>query len=363
MLRKQGKYQTLALVAAGLVGLLAVAFLVLKGGQVLTSGGFDLEIVFPTVRGLEVGSRVRVLGVQAGEVTRIELDNQQVVVTARLEPRYQKVLREDARPRILSEGLVGGQTLEIHPGVASKALDIRERVIGVPPADWEKGIEQLAELGPRLGRKAEESLKALDELTLAARKTLDGVNGGQGTLGKLATDTSLYEQMIRLTQQGQEALQAITRDAEAMQSVPGFGGLVRDPERALIRPECKARSWWFPEQDLFRPGTALLTELGKKNLEIVGKECAKETNAGSELVVVSYGKKGLGSGIQARVLTERQAEVVVDHLKRDYSVQKTGLLSWRRVLPFGMGDLNPPGGIEPLGPSPRVEIWLFVPGK
>lgn len=363
MLRKQGKYQTLALVAAGLMGLLAVGFLVLKGGQILTSGGFEVKISFPTVRGLEVGSRVRILGVQAGEVTRIELENQEVVVTARLEPRFQQVLRRDIRPRIISEGLVGGQTLEIQPGIASEPLDIRERVAGVPPADWEKGIEQLAEIAPRLGKKAEESLKALDEVTLAARKTLDGVNGGQGTLGKLATDSFLYEQMIRLTQQGQEALQAITRDAEAMQSVPGFGGLVRDPERALIRPECRARKWWFPEQDLFQPGTALLTELGRKNLESVGKECAKETNGGSELVVVSYGKKGAASGIQGRVLTERQAEMVVDHLKKDYSVQKTGILSWRRVLPFGMGDQNPPGGLEPLGPSPRVEIWLFVPEK
>jgi hypothetical protein len=57
MLRKQGKYQNLALAAALLAGLSAVVFLFLKGGQALTAAGFPLEIVFPAVRGLEVGAK------------------------------------------------------------------------------------------------------------------------------------------------------------------------------------------------------------------------------------------------------------------------------------------------------------------
>ena len=92
MLRKQGKYQNLALAAALLAGLSAVVFLFLKGGQALTAAGFPLEIVFPAVRGLEVGARVRVLGVQAGEVTKIELEKGQVVVLTRLENRFREVL-------------------------------------------------------------------------------------------------------------------------------------------------------------------------------------------------------------------------------------------------------------------------------
>lgn len=363
MLRKQGKYQNLALAAALLAGLSAVVFLFLKGGQALTAAGFPLEIVFPAVRGLEVGARVRVLGVQAGEVTKIELEKGQVVVLTRLENRFREVLKADARPRIVSEGLVGGQTVEIHPGIASENLEIPTRLQGAPLPDWEKGLEQLAELGPKLCKKAEESLKSLDELTLAARKTLDGVNSGRGSLGKLATDTTLYEQMVRLTQQGQEALRAITRDAEAMQSVPGFSGLVRDPERALIRPDCKAKSWFFPESELFEPGTALLTELGLKKLDAAGKECAKETKTGSEIVIASYSSPGEGSGIPTRVLTDRQAESVAEHLKANFSVQKTGWLSWRRVTALGMGDQPPPAGKKPLGPAPRLEIWLFVPAK
>ncbi len=363
MLRKQGKYQNLALAAAITIGLSALAFLVLKGGRSLTSGGFTLEITFPAVRGLEVGARVRVLGVQAGEVTRIELEKGQVLVGTRLEERFLPVLKSDARPRIVSEGLVGGQTLEIHPGIGSQPLEAGARIVGAAPPDWEKGLEQLAELGPKLGSKLEESLKSLDGLTMAARKTLDSVNAGQGSLGKLATDTSLYEQMVRLTQQGQEALRAVTRDAEAMQSVPGFSSLVRDPERALIRPDCKARSWSFPESDLFEPGTALLTMQGRQKLEIAGKECARETNGGSEVVVVGYSRPGEGSGVPGRVLTERQAESVVEHLKNNYTIQKTGWLSWRRVTPLGMGDQPPPAGKTPLGPAPRLEIWLFVPVK
>ena len=361
MLRKQGRYQNLMLAAAIAIGLSAVGFLILKGGRALSSGGFPLEIAFPAVRGLEVGARVRVLGVQAGEVTRIELEKGQVLVRARLEERFRPVLKTDARPRITSEGLVGGQTLEIHPGIGSQTLEPGARLQGAAPPDWEKGLEQLAELGPKLGGRLEETLESLDKLTQSARKTLDGVNAGQGSLGKLATDNRLYEQMVRLTQQGQEALRAVTRDAEAMQSVPGFSSLVRDPERALIRPDCKARSWSFPAADLFEPGTALLTPQGKQKLQTDGKECAKETKAGSEIVVASYGPPGDGSGIPGRLLTERQAEAVAEHLKAAFTIQKTGWLSWRRVTTLGMGDQPPPGGKPPLEPAPRLEIWLFVP--
>lgn len=361
MLGKPGLKQQLALAAAVLLGLAAVIFLALKGGRGWPSGGFNLEITFPTVRGLEVGARVRVLGVQAGEVTRIRIENNQVVVGVRLEQDFSRVLRSDAQPRIISEGLVGGQALEIVPGTASESIEAGASLAGVPPPDWEKSLEQLTDLAPRLGRRMEASLTGLDDLTLAARKSLENINGGQGSLGKLATDTRLYDQLVGLAAQGQDTMLAIRRDAEAMQSVPLFGSLVRNPDRLLIRPECKARSWWFPEGDLFEPGTAILTPEGRKKLVPVGTELAKETDGNSEVVLAGYCQST--AGLSSQVLSERQATAVMEHMRREFVIQKTGWFSWRRVSALGMGDQPPPGGQKPLGPAPRLEIWLFVPGK
>src|SRR5207249_567500 len=122
--------RSLSRIQAMLLGLVVVAGLALAGVGVFAVGNrqwlwsdtFQVQAGFRQVRGVEPGTRVRVQGIEAGEVAQVQLPatpGQDVLLVLRLDGRFRQLIRADAAAQIVNESIVGGKVVEIDPGSAS----------------------------------------------------------------------------------------------------------------------------------------------------------------------------------------------------------------------------------------------------
>lgn len=109
---------------------LAVGFLAYAGvGQIGSSAGtYDLTASFRSANGISVGTDVRLAGVKVGTISDMALNPQtyfaDVVVT--LDTAVQ--LPTDTAILISSEGLLGGNFIELVPGGAEEILAAGEQI-------------------------------------------------------------------------------------------------------------------------------------------------------------------------------------------------------------------------------------------
>ena len=82
----------------------------------LGAGQYTVNAKFRSAEGITVGTDVRLAGVKIGSVSNLSLDPQTFQAIARLsiKPEYQ--MPEDSSAIISSEGLLGGNFVEILPG-------------------------------------------------------------------------------------------------------------------------------------------------------------------------------------------------------------------------------------------------------
>jgi phospholipid/cholesterol/gamma-HCH transport system substrate-binding protein len=331
-----GLVMLLGLVLAG-SGLFAVGSRGWFGKDALT-----LRAGFAEIRGVEPGTRVRIQGIDAGEVAALEPPDKpggQVFLKLRIKGEYRHLIWSTSRVQIVSEGLIGGKVVEVLPG------------------NPDAGGTAVADGAVLQSEKAPELAGVLDE----AGGALKDIRSGKGTLGKLATDSQAHDALLQLLQQSKETMASIEMVSDAVHRLPVVGGYVENPVELLERPDCNRDRRWFAEKDLFVPGEAQLTAQGKQHLDEVAPWLEGMKHKGSELVVVSYADPASGIGTQsARNLTRKQSQAVCVYLKEKHAVQKMGWFTSRKVTPLGQG-LNQPSGEREKLPAARVEVVVFVP--
>jgi phospholipid/cholesterol/gamma-HCH transport system substrate-binding protein len=340
-------------VLLGLVVLLGLALaaggLFLIGGRGwYGSGAFHVRAAFREIRGVEVGTRVRLKGMDAGEVTAVlppDRLEDPVVLRLLIRAEYRRLLRPDAVVRIESDGLVGGKVLEIEPGLAQSAPDD-----GVPVAEDQQlqgdSRDLLADAGAALG----------------------GLQDGKGTLGKLANDPTAYHAFVDMMNQGtktlakgEDAVTTLQQDADALKRLPLVGGYVEDPSALLERYNCERQRRYFSAADLFEPGRAVLTAQGKARLDGIAPWLEGMKHPGSDVVIAAYADPRSADARAARVLTRQQSEAVCDYLKSKHGVEGMGWFSSRKVTPIGLGVEPPPMPEADPVPPDRVEVQIFTP--
>ena len=106
------------ILTGGLVLAVAVGFLgwSMQGRSSGGSGSYELKASFRSVEGVKVGTDVRLAGVKVGTVTALELNPQTFFADAVLTVRSAVQLPEDSAALISSEGLLGGNFVELQPG-------------------------------------------------------------------------------------------------------------------------------------------------------------------------------------------------------------------------------------------------------
>lgn len=83
---------------------------------------YPLTASFRSVEGISVGSDVRLAGVKVGTITSLELNPQTFFADAEIQVRNDVQLPTDSAILISSEGLLGGNFVELLPGGALENL-------------------------------------------------------------------------------------------------------------------------------------------------------------------------------------------------------------------------------------------------
>ena len=93
-----------------------------SAGLTARSDGYELKASFTSVEGLTVGTDVRMAGVKIGSVTGLGLnhDTYQAEATFAIDEAY--MIPDDSDVKVSSEGLLGGNFVEISPGASEFML-------------------------------------------------------------------------------------------------------------------------------------------------------------------------------------------------------------------------------------------------
>jgi len=110
---------TTEIIVGGVVLAVAIGFLAYAGKVTGFSGGqeeYQLSASFRSADGIDVGTDVRLAGVKVGRVTEMELDPATYRADTTFTVRSGIEVPDDSAIAISSEGLLGGNYVEILPG-------------------------------------------------------------------------------------------------------------------------------------------------------------------------------------------------------------------------------------------------------
>jgi hypothetical protein len=337
--RSLSRWQAILLGAVVLLGLsLGGAGLFLVGGRTwFADHSFHVRSGFKNIQGVELGTRVRIKGIDAGEVVGIDppaTPGSDVVLRLRIDAKMRALLRSDATVQIVGEGLIGGKVIEISPGTT--------------------GGEPVADNALLASRPTTELADVLDQV----KTTLGDVRNGEGAMGK---------EVMATLGQTRDTMASFEKTSDAFRRLPIVSNYSKGARELLVRPGYeRVRAGVFAENELFEPGRATLTGPGRQRLDaIADKIKGSLKHDGADLVVVATADpKASGNPALAKTLTDAQSAAVVSYLKEHHSVQKAGWVSWREVTPLGLGLEPYPGEDRDANlPPARVEVLVFVPQK
>lgn len=200
---KLGVFVALAIIAA-------VIIIEILGGAEFLHPGYHVSALFDTAQDLKVGNSVKMAGVEIGRVEKITLADQKVKVTMKLNSDAD--VKTDSRATINFTGLMGQNFVAIDfgsPG-APRAVDGAVLVTKEQPDlnaimakldNAATGIENLTKsftpdtinnlLGPLTDLIKQNSTRI--SMTFSNIQNISGqIASGQGTVGKLIYDQSLY---------------------------------------------------------------------------------------------------------------------------------------------------------------------------
>jgi len=166
----------------GVVGIvaavLATMLIIAVGGQ----GGspwnrYSLKARFEDANGLKTGAVVRLNGKEIGKVTSVEFSGAQIEVVLEV--------TKDIRSLITTESTVSIGSLSL---LGEAILDVTASPAGAPLNEWGyiRTNQQRA-----LGDLTSSATRSMDE----AGKVIADIRAGRGSVGKLFTDPSLYNEM------------------------------------------------------------------------------------------------------------------------------------------------------------------------
>ena len=178
------------------------------------SDSIRVVVGFPDISGVEKGTRMRIQGMDAGEIEEIippENPGEKVKLRLRIAGKFRHLVRADAKVQIGSDNLLAGKNVRVLPGSVNAPLveDNGELQADIQP-DVLEGIAQAAGKLNKLlvevdgamqtfrkndGSVTEDLVNATKKLNTVLAKAdaaLDSIEKGEGTLGKLVKNEKLY---------------------------------------------------------------------------------------------------------------------------------------------------------------------------
>ena len=176
-----------------LVALIILAFAIVRLGQSgnLFGKRYHLVALVGNVSGLRIGGPVTVAGQLAGSIDDIRflpLDQdttRNLKIILQVNQSLQPQVRRDSRAKIKTQGLLGDKVLDITVGTPKFApLQEGDTLQIAPAVDYEAVVSQASGV-----------ITEVAGVTRQLQRVTDQINSGQGTLGQLLTNRTLYDQL------------------------------------------------------------------------------------------------------------------------------------------------------------------------
>ena len=249
------------------IGIFLLVFMTLKieKFQIGKGAGYLLHIYFDTVAGLTKNAPVRVAGVPVGNVEKVALDQGKGKVTFHLP--YNITIYKDAKAYLKSEGFLGEKYIEITPGTPGSPKMEPGGVVdqGAPPTDVEQFLSGMSAIGEDLKgiikplgevlnsiepKKVEQIVNNVDKfsgqltsLAKDSKETIERAKGafsamedigekvkkGEGTLGKLISDETIYRDAKEVVEKVKESAETLKNVSDKIERGEGtLGKLIQD---------------------------------------------------------------------------------------------------------------------------------------
>lgn len=270
------------------VGLGLLLWASIQGGTTLFKKQYELNARFPNVQGVVAGAPVWFQGVEVGTVKELQFvpsgDTAVVNIQFTVNDRVWPLVREDSRVRIQALNLFGEKMMEVTPGSAQsprakdgatlrseRPTDMAEIVAGgqvivddlkVMTADLKSlmarvnrgegslgrmlhseelytnldlTVRQVRVLTANLDRSQVEMTRSLRAVTVSLDSTLALVRTGDGSLGRMARDPELYDNLASATGRLDSTLARIERGEGSLGRLATDDAAAKNLEQSLQR--------------------------------------------------------------------------------------------------------------------------------
>ena len=229
--------------------LFAIGLFLIGDRRLLFDPQFELNTAFGKVTGLRVGSKVRLAGLDAGEVLDVMIPSrpsEKFVVRMRLRQDVRPLVRHDSIAAVQTDGIVGNAFIQIGRGTdASPVVEPGDTIAGTDPIEFADLIEEgrltfqtvsreiadvsddvsrtiatltetattantvLAEAGEDLQRLTASTVRVsegIEGVVADTRGIVSGVRAGRGTLGQLLNDDTQYKRWVGITAEAEQTV-------------------------------------------------------------------------------------------------------------------------------------------------------------
>lgn len=205
-----------------ILGLMLLAYGVYQVGALFDvfADRYTLFTAVSTTTGLREGAPVTLAGHRVGQVDAIEFipierqtGDENLLIRISVDEAIREHIRRDSRTRILTQGLVGDKYLNIEPGSPEwPMLQPGDTVVSEPAVDIDHILVQ-----------ADDALRQTQDVLTDLQRVTTSLRRGEGTLGQLLTEDTLYRRALAATREASVVLGRINRGEGTL------GRLVRDP--------------------------------------------------------------------------------------------------------------------------------------
>lgn len=254
-----------AFVLGGLL-LFAVGLFLIGDRRSLFSKQFVVGTTFGKVTGLQIGTRVRLAGLDVGEVLEIQVPSrpsEKFLVRLQIRDEMRPLVRTDSVTAIQTDGIVGAAFVQISVGTdAAPIVEPGAVLAGNDPIEFADLVQEGRDTFKLVSREVMDLTGDVSHALVSLTKTVDttesviarvgdevekigavgvqvandaegvvddvrgivnGVRAGDGSIGKLFNDTAFYDRMNAIGQEAADSARVVRETAEITRTaVEGF---------------------------------------------------------------------------------------------------------------------------------------------
>jgi len=197
-----------------LMAVIALTFFIIRVSDLsVFEKGRHLQVVFGFASGLREAAPVRLAGVEVGLIKKLQVfidssDGGRTKVRVNVWIKDNIAIPSDSTVTINQLGILGEKYLEIIPGTSAEAVKEDGVIVGHDPVPIEKITEKVDGLVSKIevtidsvnsGLLTDKNKKSLQDALEGFAALGTDLKEGRGTLGKLLTDESIYNNLDDLT--------------------------------------------------------------------------------------------------------------------------------------------------------------------